>query len=414
MKVKPTILHIDVNSYFASLMQQENPYLRSRPVGIIKDHGRTCLIAASKEAKTRGIKTGMSRGEAQKLCPNLICLPARFDFYLDATHQLNHIFSQVAPHYYIYSLDEAFIDISDCRQYLYSHPLTLAHQLQERIKSKLGEWVTCNVGISHNRLLAKLASETAPQGTIKIIDESNLDVELATVDMADVCGIGYRLTEKLRRWGVNHPYQLRFFDPLDLTTLVGPFWAQELQKIAYGRETHLLSLIDRSVTHMKSVGRSITGYRLFDDEFQIKNIIRNLIEEITHKARQMRLAGRQVWIGLWGHRQFWQAHQTLTEFIQYSQPMFNIIYHQLYQTWSRNFPIITFAVRLGLLQSQFNQPPSLFDDQQQHQQRIITQAVDQINDRYGLFTIRPASLLNHSLIRPEVTGFLGDRQYYGL
>ncbi len=92
-----TILHVDINSYFATLLQQENPALRDRPLGVTKGEGRTCLIATSKEAKKFGIKTGMRLKEALPLYPKLITAPAEFERYLDATKRLKKLFESIAP-----------------------------------------------------------------------------------------------------------------------------------------------------------------------------------------------------------------------------------------------------------------------------------------------------------------------------
>lgn len=406
------ILHVDINSYFATLLQQENPHLRGRPVGVVKDRGRTCIIAASKEAKAQGVKTGSRLIAAQQLCPHLIVVPAAFDRYLDATRRLSRLFLNFSPHVYVYSLDEAFIDITDCQRYLYPDPIQAARQIQSQIKQELGDWVTCNVGIAENRFLAKMASEVAAKGSVNQVTTDNKDALLASTPFQDVCGIGHRLEKKLRLFGATVPYHLRLLDPQDLQAVVGPFWTQELLKMAYGQEPHHLELLDRSLPHMQSVGRSITGYRLYDDEAEIAAILRNLMEEITYKVRKMNLAGRQVWVGLYGHSQAWSAHLTLKDYIRHTPQLFEVGYHQLYRHWQRTFPIIKFAVRLNLLKPITQVPQPLFGSW--HTQEKLAQASDAITAKYGLFTLRPASLTNRPVIRPEVTGFLGDKTYYGL
>jgi DNA polymerase-4 len=404
-----TILHVDINSYFATLLQQENPSLRGKPIGIVKDIGRTCVIAASKEAKQFGVKTGCTTVEARQRCPQIQFLPAQFDRYLDATKRLKAVFESVAPDVFIYSLDEAFIDITDCQQYLYAKPLQVAETIQCKIKQELGEWVTCNVGIGPNRFLAKMASETAPKGSILEVNDGNKDLLLASVTFENTCGIGFRLEQKLKLLHVHHPYQIRFFSFDQLLPLFGPFWARELLKMAYGEEPHHLQLLDQPLPHMKSVGRSITGYRLYDDETEIKAILLNLTEEVTAKVRAMRLAGRFVNLHLWGHDRSFKAHRTLQYFIRHTPEMFGILYDQLYTPWHRPFRIIKFAVRLSLLEpvGQLTQP---LLPQVQKQERL-SQALDAVNRKYGLSTAFPATLLGKPLIRPEVTGFLGDRDY---
>lgn len=421
--MQPTILHVDINSYFATLLQQENPFLRGKPLGVIKDVGRTCLIATSKEAKTFGVKTGFRLNEAKQLCPQILTVPAAFDRYLDATYRLQKIFRQISPDVYIYSLDEAFLDVTACRKHLYPNLHQLARHIQQLIKQDLGEWVTCNVGISHNRLLAKIASEISPPDSYQLIDESNKDIILSSVSFKDVCGIGHRLGKKLHRLGITVPYQIRFFSEAELLPTFGPFWSKELLRIAYGQESYNLTLIDKPLDHMKSVGRSITGYHPTNDEAEIQAVLYNLTEEIAYKARKMKLAGRHISLFLvssdshlngWNSaaKNFWGDHLTLPTATNHTQEIFEVIYHRLYRNWHRTFSVIKFGVRLSLLQPEDQVPISLFTDY--HRQHSLYQAIDKISNKYGLFTLKSASMLQQPTIRPEVTGFLGDGKYLGL
>lgn len=466
MQIKKTILHVDINSYFATLLQQENPNLRGKPIGVVKDIGRTCIIAASKEAKLYGVKTGTTTSDAKQRCPTIQFLAADFDRYLAATQALSALFHHLCPTVYIYSLDEAFLDITDCQSYLYPDPLGFAKTVQSKIKQTLGEWVTCNVGISYNFLLAKLASEIAPKGSVKTIDQVNRDSTLATVNFGDVCGVGFRLERKLQALHVTHPYQIRFLNPTELERWVGSFWQKELFKIAYGEETHHFELLQDTIkgyhpklvedptevmvlrsiqdpignigsnnlsspandqqsinqpapsnqpstNQMKTVSRSTTTWQLINDENTIRQILLNLSIEVTYKARQMRLTGRQIGIFLSGHGKSWSTHLTLKHLIHHTPEYFHYLYHHLYLSWQRPFPIIKFGVYLSLLQSIDLTPTPLLPSW--HQQEKLTQATDALNHRYGLFTLRPASLLNTAtILRPEVTGFLGDRTFWGV
>jgi DNA polymerase-4 len=320
------------------------------------------------------------------------------------------LFADLAPTVDIFSLDEAFIDISDCTN-LYPEAAVFGRQIQAQIQQQLGEWVTCNVGISYTRLLAKLASEVSPKGSVTTIDQQNRDSYLSQASFKDICGIGYRLEKKLARLGITNPYQINFFSPEDLEPLVGPFWVKELFKIAQGQDSKTLAGIDqRRHQPMKSVGRTITGFKLCDDEEEIKQVLYNLSEEAAHKIRQMGMAARQVGVMLTGAGS-WYQHQTLPRYVHRTQDIFKLIY-QLYQPWQRNFAVIRFGVFLSDLRPIDQVQPSLFE--REHQRNQLTQAVDQLNSRYGLFTVRPATLTKSKLIRPEVTGYLGDRVFHGL
>lgn len=405
--MEKTILHVDINSYFATILQQENPALRNKPLGVVKDAGRTCLIATSKEAKQRGVGTGTRKQDALRLCPDITCVAASFERYLDTTKRLQKVFADISPSIYIYSLDEAFIDVTDCRTHLYPDVQKLGQHIQSNIKAELGDWVTSNVGIANTRLMAKMASEIAPKGGVLEVTNRNKESILATTPFKDVCGIGYRLSKKLALYNVEYPYQIRFIPDEELEALVGHFWKKELQKIAYGEETHLLQQLDTPPAHMKSVRRSITGYRLYTKKSEMQHILKNLSLEIVDKIRTMHLAGRQVWLGLYGQESRWSTHQTLQTPINHTQEIANWI-QKLYTRWPADFPVIKFAVRLSLLEpdSQAQLLPGW------QKQESVQKALDIINKKYGLFTAAPGiTLPKKDLIYPEVTGFLGDRTY---
>ena len=406
------IVHIDINSYFATILQQENPMLRGKPIGVVKDVGRTCIIAASKEAKKLGITTGCRLAEAKTLAPNLILVPAQFDMYLDCTRRLKQVFTALVPDVDIFSLDEAFLDLTHC-QALYPDMMVFGKLAQQKIKQELGEWVTCNVGISYTRLLAKLAGEVSPKGSVTEITLENAASYLVSASFRDVCGIGLALEKKLATIGVTNPFQLNFYTQIELERIVGPFWSQELLNIAKGHDSHVLSLIPkRRHQIMKTVGRSITGYRLTDDEAVIKQTIYNLCSEIAAKVREMKMAGRHVGIYLTGQNQSWFKHQTFPNYVCFTHELFNLLYQGFYLNWHRTFKVIKFGVFLGNLKPLLEVPVSLFPEE--HRQARVYQALDAVNEKFGLFTLRPATLANFKVFRPEVTGFLGDKSYYGL
>jgi DNA polymerase IV len=403
--------HIDINSYFATLIQQENPALRGRPIGVVKDAGRTCIIAASKEAKALGVGTGWSLKDALMKAPDLITVPAHFDMYLSATTKLKNLFDSLAPQVEIFSLDEAFINLSDCQDF-YPDAHQFAAVTQQKIKDILGEWVTCNVGLSYTRLLAKMVSEVSPKGSIQEITPDNKDALLASVGFEAVCGIGFRLGERLSRLGVTVPYQINFITDQDLEQHFGPFWAVELRKIGQGEEPHLFTH-QRRVEHMQSIGRSLTGFHMCNNETVIKRVMSNLISEVIHKARKMGLVGYRVSVSLRGalgdESRHWYREQRSTEPIRHTTKMFKIAYDQLYKSWQRPWPVIKISVRLSDLEPWLPSQQVLWPEW--HRQEKIATAMDEINHKFGLFSVRSGNLLTSHLIKPEVTGFLGDKAY---
>jgi DNA polymerase-4 len=148
-----------MNSYFATAEQQANPYLRGKPVGIVKAEGRGCVIAASIEAKKYGVKTGTTVWDAKKLCPDIILVPSDMDKYFSLTKSLKEIVSDYSDVMEVFSIDEMFLDITDSQKLFAGGALEIALEIKSRIKESLGEWMRASVGISFTKLIAKLASE---------------------------------------------------------------------------------------------------------------------------------------------------------------------------------------------------------------------------------------------------------------
>lgn len=403
-------LHVDINAYFATLLQQENPALRGRPIGVLKSEGRSCVITSSKEAKARGVKTGCSKFEALALVPEIIFVPANFPMCLDATKRLHKIFTNISPDVEIFSLDESFLDLTNCEA-IYPDAIEAGKMIQEKIKSDLGDWVTCNVGVAKNRFLAKLASEVSPKGSVTEVTDQNQDDFLSQAEFSSVCGIGRGLERRLARLGVTNTYMINFIPDQELRDEFGPYWSKELRKMSLGEEPSMLSRQGQPEKPVQSIGRSITGYRLSNDEADIRRVLFNLTAEVMYKARRQQLVGRQVSVYLSNKDgQFWRAHQTLLNPLWNTQEVFEVLYHGLYKKWERSFPVIKFGVQLSLLQPQDQTLQPLWESWQKNER--VAQAVDTLTAKFGLYSVRSGVMVDReTLIQPEVTGYLGDKTY---
>ena len=186
--VQRTILHVDLNSFFATSEQQANPHLRGRPVGILKATGRICVIAASVEAKKYGVKTGMDVANAKSLCPQIILIPADFEKYEDITSRFINICKTYSPFCEVFSLDECFIEVTETEKF-WGGVLNIALEIKKGLRSEIGDYLTCSIGIAHNRLLAKLASsQIKPDGLFRITKDNMFKV-LDKSDLVEVCGL---------------------------------------------------------------------------------------------------------------------------------------------------------------------------------------------------------------------------------
>jgi len=171
--------------------------------------------------------------------------------------------------------------------------LTIAFEIKDRLRIEIGEWMRCSIGISYNRLLAKLASsQIKPDGLFLITEENVLDL-LDKADLMDVCGIGFALNRRLRMLGIDSFVNLRAANLEFLHKHFGPYWSVHLYNTARGIDNSQVLPITE-IPDAKSVGRTYTTYRNLYKKTEILKLIRNLCEETTFKARQMRLSGRYI------------------------------------------------------------------------------------------------------------------------
>jgi len=199
-----------MDSYFASIEQQANPDLQGKPIGITGGDRltRTVLAAASKEAKLLGVKTGMRIFEAKSICPDLITVCGDSYKYLEISQILFKIFKKYSPLMEIFSIDEVFIDVTKTK-HLFKNELNIISLIKKEIRNTLGSIITCSVGVSHNKLLAKLASSVKKPDGIYKIEKNHLPQILDNFSLDDLCGIGPKIKKRLETLGIFTFSQLR-------------------------------------------------------------------------------------------------------------------------------------------------------------------------------------------------------------
>lgn len=387
-----TILHIDMNSYFATAEQQMNPYLRGKPVGVIKAEGRGCIIAASIEAKKYKVKTGCTVWDAKKLCPQIILVPANMNKYLALTKRLIKIIGDYSPTVEVFSIDEMFVDVTDTQKLYGGGVLEMALLMKQRVRQELGEWMRCSIGIAWTKILAKLASEMdKPDGLTWLTPEDYLE-RTKDVAVEEVCGIGRARAAMLRSMGIKTLGEARQRQlPKEIADLV---WLKNDEPLTAVEE----------LQPAKSVSRTYTTFANLNSQASILKLVRNLVEEAAGKLREMGMVGRTFSLYLTPNPSptLGEGHYRVTVKMPLDDPL--IIFSLLSKEYEKN-PIV--GVRqAGVFISNlvFSVQYSVFSRREN-----LLKSVDMMNQKYGLFTVYPAQLLSGELIRPEVTGFLGDK-----
>jgi DNA polymerase-4 len=232
----PTIMHIDLNSCFASVEQQANPLLRDKPIAVVhSDAPYGCILAPSVEAKLWGIKTGMNLKEGKDLCPWLIARVADPDKYREVHAKFAKLLDDYSDHIIPKSIDEFVLtlpvskgsDLDGCAQPRLdnqrgrSDPIgKIVAQIKSRIKSEIGDYLRVSIGVSTNQVLAKLASGLHKPDGFDIIDHSNFMDIYDRIPLQELCGINVRNVARLHRVGI---FTVRQFYQADIQTLKSAF-----------------------------------------------------------------------------------------------------------------------------------------------------------------------------------------------
>ena len=252
--VEPRILFVDMNSFFASCEQQVNYWLRGRPVAVCVYVGqRGCVIAPSIEAKQRGVKLGMRLDEAMRLCPDLVPIetnPARYrEFHIKVIDVLKKFSDDVLPK----SIDEAVVDLTRFRL-VYKDPVAVARAIKQAIRTDVGDWMQCSIGVAPNVFLAKLGTEIQKPDGLVVITPDTIDGVLATLQLTDLPGIGTRMAARLEHGGIHSPLALRYAAPERLRAIcksvVGWHWHLRL---IFGGEVDLAGSAYKSMQAMRTI-----------------------------------------------------------------------------------------------------------------------------------------------------------------
>lgn len=403
------ILHIDFDSFFASCEQQFNPKLRNHPIGVTATNGRHCIIAASREAKKRGIKSPSVTFEAERICPEIKFVSAHFDKYWEISKKFLKICDDFSPYIELFSLDEVFIDATLTAK-LFDGVYEMIAQIKERIKNEIGEYITVSAGISHNKLLAKLASGMKKPNGVMEITTDNLEDVYRNAKLTDICGIGHRIAIRLNKIGIYTLLQLRDTPLSYLIHEFGKVEGQFLKSIGLGMDMRsVVSYTEKP--EVKSVGRN---YCLPHNEYNQRIILQNvyeLSEEIGIKLRRLNKKAKTIGLSLRGTRAEY-GHYT-SDYTSSGQAIFEIC-KLLYDSWhwhdlsNREMEMVRqISVWGGNLQDADALTLPLFS--QAFKDHTLLTTIDKINDKFGDHTIRRGYLLYADKLTTMPNGWMADK-----
>jgi DNA polymerase-4 len=284
-----SILHADLDSFYASVEQRDDPTLRGRPVIV----GGGVVLAASYEAKAHGVRTAMGRRHALQLCPNAIVVPPRMSAYSQASEDVFDVFRDITPLVEPISIDEAFLDVSGLRR-VSGEPVQIAARLREQVRDHVGLPIT--VGIARTKFLAKVASQEAkPDGLLLVPPGRELSF-LHPLPVRRLWGVGAKTAEKLQSHGIETVAQVAELGESTLSAMVGGAMGRQLYALSRNidRRRVVTGVSRRSVGAQRALGRA--GNTMSPAEIDV--VVINLIDRITRRMRGANRTGRTVTLRL--------------------------------------------------------------------------------------------------------------------
>ncbi|MBR6961226.1 hypothetical protein IKH79_00470 [Candidatus Saccharibacteria bacterium] len=390
------IMYVDLNSCFATIEQQSRPMLRGRPVAISnRITPNSCIIAASYEAKARGVKVGMRRSEAILLCPDLIFVETEPDKYIFVHQKLRDIMESYSPIVVMKSIDEGLLDLTESPKHIRQMPhAELAQEIKTRLRTEIGCWMRCNIGISSNRFLAKTAAELHKPDGFDEITAGNQRQVFSTLKLTDLPGINLRMQARLNAVGIFTPLQLLDADERTLVKMVchsidGTKWYKRLRGIE----------VDDWVSDIKSIGRQyvLEGKHLTKGEIYAR--IMHLSEDVGYRLRskQLHARGVYVWAFTYDGQYLHRAHIRKTAFntdqdiLQSARELF------------ADFPAPLRIIGITLYKIQAQPEQQLcFDQPTIDAREQLCLAADNINLRFGSRTIHYADSCGTDHVKTKI------------
>jgi len=389
------ILCVDMDAFFASVEQKTNPMLRGKPIAVIGSGGRTVITTRSYEARKYGVKTGMNIYEAKKVCPHIIFVVGNNEKYTHTCKGLQKIYLQFTPDAEVYSIDEAFLDITTTH-HLFEGPEAIGIAIKRAVKERFG--INCTIGIGPNILLAKLASDIAKPDGLKWIKYEDVESVLEDLPLKELWGIGSKISERLATLGIKTCGELGRAPASLLRNRFG-IYGETLKAMGMG-------ICNRTIQTMpedaKSIGHSMTLPKDIREREEIEAYLLMLSEMVGRRARRHGYMGTKVSLVVrYTDFETLSKQTTLSDFTNDTHAIFKGALKTINQIRLKD-KIRLLGVCLSSLIKDPQQIPLI---EEERKRKAVLRAIDSINDKYGEFKITWGSYMtqrrNSGVISPS-------------
>ena len=379
------IILVDMNAFFASIEQLDHPEWRCRPVAVTNGLQGTCIITCSYDARAYGIGTGMRLKEAYRLCPDLIQCPARPQRYAEVSSRIMHALEDITPDVEVFSVDEAFLDVTDC-QSLWGSPEHIAQRVKQTVWHVSG--VACSVGVSGDKTTAKYAAKLNKPDGLTVIHPNDSEATLSKVPVTELCGIGKGVGRFLAQYGVHVCGDMK---RLPISVLANRFGnvGRRLWYMCQGQDPDKVS---HNIAEPKSIGHGKVMPPNTTDKNTLLMYMQHMSEKVAARLRKHQLQASRYYIALKA-KTGWLKQTILCEPTDDGRIILDLCVAFMQAHWQGQ-GISQIQITALRPQRSMNQM-DLFT--RHNKKRTKTnQSMDAVNQRYGEFTLAPARLLKRS------------------
>lgn len=383
--VPSTVMHIDINSCFATIEQQANPFLRGKPIAVgAYDSPGGCILAASVEAKRFGVKTGMRVKEGRQLCPELIVMPPDANKYRYVHLQLRDLLSNYTDRLYPKSIDEFVLHLDGYPALRNMSMQEVGLEMKKRITQDIGDWIRVSIGIGPSRFMAKMAAGIKkPDGLEEINADNHLEV-YGRMGLEDLHGIAHRNARRLRHAGI--------FTVLDFYN--APLWKIRSAFKSVNAYYWFLRLrgweIDQEEFERRTYGHSYALPQPFESLEELKPILAKLVTKMAFRMRKAGYQARGVHVSLaYRDWSYWHHGHLQKRWLFDTRDLFEEAFRIVKLSPRR--PVRILAVSCFDLSANPQMQMELYADVPR--KKLLTEAMDAVNLKWGDFVITPANML---------------------
>lgn len=397
-KISRTILHIDMNTFYASVELLYHPELRDKPLVVGGDpelrHG--IVLTKSQLAKKAGVKTGMALWQARQLCPDIVFIPPHYDRYMRFSRMAREIYGEYTDLIEPFGLDEVWADVTASRT-IKGDGREIAEEIRHRIKRELG--LTVSIGISWNKIFAKFGSDYKKPDAITEITKGNYRDIVWHSPVEDLLYVGRASSRKLRSMGIRTIGDLATTEPVYLQRCLGKMGLM-LYVFATGEDQTPVAK-EHTSSPVKSIGNGITTPRDLLDDTDMRVVIYMLSESVGRRLRENHFMASVIEVAVRDNellsftrqRKIASPTNITSEIAQNAIRIFRENYH-----WEK--PVRSVTVRAGsLVPDTIPYQTNLFEDETARQKRMDADAaVDDIRRRFGYFSVQRGLMLTDNVL----------------